>query len=60
VSKTSKADGRKTCGARVLEDLWIEVKVFCLKHKIGITEFVESAYKNELERRRNHVKTVKE
>jgi len=55
----AKSNGRKTCGARVLEELWLEIRTFCLKHKIGITEFVESAYRHELERRKNHEQAVK-
>jgi len=54
----SKPNGRKTCGARVSEKLWLEIRTFCLKHKIGITEFVEEAYRRELKRRRDIEQTV--
>lgn len=39
---------RKTTSLKIEEDLWKEVKIYCIKNSLEISEFIEKLLKKEV------------
>jgi len=40
--------GRKTTSLKIDENLWKDVKIYCIKHNLEISEFLEKLLKREV------------